>query len=463
MEDYSKAEKLEGGTLVKSIAVVGAGPKGVAIASKASAINDVLGYEAIEVSLFDPLGIGASWRGGAGLTDGFQRICTPIERDLGFPYASELSGLGRANEGIAELNALMLRKFSWQSYLISSKSYGDWVSAGCVPPSHFEFSEYLEWAAKKLPQDIVEEGVLELTPSADLNSWILRTSSSELEFDGVVLTGGMSDPRRIFGKGDLNIQDRCHSASTYWSEIDRIAQILRETSRHQEEIEVGFAGSGAAAATIASDLIRRRPDLLTSPDRSLTLKIFSREGASMRLRHPNLYEDRLFHDKDRWNEFPDKTGFINQAVNGAVWTTLFDQFSFFSDVKFIPVSVVGAKAHPQLSRFQVAVELHSSPEAKQGDLPNLEPEIVDILIDCRAPSAKWFMNPDTRVLPEELCNYLRALSADSFERDLSYRSNAVAKLASRLHAPMLSTLVTPGASNLMALGVMSDHILSSYM
>jgi mycobactin lysine-N-oxygenase len=88
-------------TKIVRLAIMGAGPKAAAIVAKAHVINciEIGGAHPVrfEIDVFDPKGIGAHWTGGkAGYTDGAQALCTPIERDLGFPFgATELCLMSR--------------------------------------------------------------------------------------------------------------------------------------------------------------------------------------------------------------------------------------------------------------------------------------------------------------------------------------------------------------------------------
>ncbi|MEJ8630188.1 hypothetical protein P0F65_10725 [Sphingomonas sp. I4] len=65
------------------LAVIGAGPKAAALAAKAYCLQQQ-GIP-VAVTVFERNEIGANWTGDFGYTDGIQRLCTPAERDLGFP------------------------------------------------------------------------------------------------------------------------------------------------------------------------------------------------------------------------------------------------------------------------------------------------------------------------------------------------------------------------------------------
>jgi mycobactin lysine-N-oxygenase len=71
---------------MQTVAVVGAGPKGIALAAKARALADA-GFEAPRVVLLDRHGIAESWSGRRGYTNGLLPLGTPPEKDIGFPYA----------------------------------------------------------------------------------------------------------------------------------------------------------------------------------------------------------------------------------------------------------------------------------------------------------------------------------------------------------------------------------------
>src|SRR6476469_2165640 len=106
----------------KVLAVMGAGPKGVAIAVKLDALRRA-GFSVPRLVLIDRQGVAANWSGGYGYTDGQMPLGTPPEKDAGFPY---LASWGRRSD---EVNASR-RGFSWHSYLIKKGLYSDWIDRG---------------------------------------------------------------------------------------------------------------------------------------------------------------------------------------------------------------------------------------------------------------------------------------------------------------------------------------------
>src|SRR6266700_1191808 len=69
---------------VSTLAVVGAGPKGIAIAAKARALA-AAGLPAPRVVLVDRGEVAGNWAGRQGYTSGLLPLGTPPEKDVGYP------------------------------------------------------------------------------------------------------------------------------------------------------------------------------------------------------------------------------------------------------------------------------------------------------------------------------------------------------------------------------------------
>jgi mycobactin lysine-N-oxygenase len=111
-----------------SLAVVGAGPKGLAIAAKRAALART-GRKVPDLVLIDRAGVAANWSGTSGYTDGRQPLSTPPEKDVGFPYAPNW---GPASGQVSD----EVRRRSWQRYLIDQGGLADWVDRGQPRPDH---------------------------------------------------------------------------------------------------------------------------------------------------------------------------------------------------------------------------------------------------------------------------------------------------------------------------------------
>jgi mycobactin lysine-N-oxygenase len=125
-----------------SLAVVGAGPKGLAIAAKRVALART-GREVPDLVLIDRAGVATNWSGTSGYTDGRQPLSTPPEKDVGFPYAPSW---GPASGQVSD----EVRRWSWQRYLIGQGGLADWVDRGQPRPDHRAWHRYLRWMAEQL-------------------------------------------------------------------------------------------------------------------------------------------------------------------------------------------------------------------------------------------------------------------------------------------------------------------------
>jgi mycobactin lysine-N-oxygenase len=111
-----------------TLAVLGAGPKGIAIAAKHAALART-GWEVPDLLLIDGEGVAANWSGAVGYTDGRQRLSTAPEKDVGFPYAHTW---GADSERISH----EMSRWSWQSYLVTmTASRTGSTAAGPAPPT----------------------------------------------------------------------------------------------------------------------------------------------------------------------------------------------------------------------------------------------------------------------------------------------------------------------------------------
>src|SRR6202012_3050025 len=100
-----------------------------------------MGVGAPDVVAIERLGVGANWQASGGWTDGAQRLGTSPEKDVGFPSRSSLAP--RRN---AELDERMTRH-SWQSSLIATSEFAQWIDRGRPAPTHRLWSQDLRWVA----------------------------------------------------------------------------------------------------------------------------------------------------------------------------------------------------------------------------------------------------------------------------------------------------------------------------
>src|SRR2546421_10231339 len=132
-----------------TLLVLGAGPKAVAIAAKRHMLAK-LGYPVPHLRIIDRQGVASHWSGQAGFTDGNQFLGTRPEKDVGFPYLSSCWGDKRLSRAVAKKMGLL----SWQSYLIDTMRYSDWIDRQRTRPTHAEWSKYIQWVAQQVEPDL---------------------------------------------------------------------------------------------------------------------------------------------------------------------------------------------------------------------------------------------------------------------------------------------------------------------
>lgn len=442
------------------IAVIGAGPKGVAVATKAAALSHYPPHPPLNITVFEHDRLAAAWRGGSGYTDGLQPLCTLAERDLGFPY-------GRTSFG-PEVARDMFMYFSWQAFAVREgldrAQYDQWVLRGRNPPSHAHFAEYLKSAFTMSGALLEPRRVTALDYDASARKWVVDATDvasghvSRLPFDGVVVTG--SGP--AFSPLPINTTTHIPTASarvfdgiTFWTQLAQVVNIL--ANEHPDDRRVVIIGAGGTAAAIAYWFVRQGVDV--------PITILGKE-ATLFARHPGFFEDRLFSEEDDWAllSADSRDEFVSRLTTGVVWDyvlrnldTAQIKYSCAQVEKLVVLTTPYSGLHPE-----VFAQVHQ-PVARgvtwSGPVDNQEGAVF---IDARGFD-RWDF---TRLLPP-------ALQAHFVDRDALQAgvTDALAVGATALpgpfppglHVPMLASRQGPAAPNLMALGWLSDRILSHYL
>jgi mycobactin lysine-N-oxygenase len=427
---------------VKKLAVIGGGAKAAAICAKARCLRNA--GRAVTVRVFEQARLGAAWTGRSGYTDGEQRLCTPPERDVGFPY-----GRGLLNsEGVQRL----FQDFSWQSFLVASggtdHSYRDWVDRGRKPPPHGLYADYVRWVIRQSRFPVTLARVTKLRrKDGKWNVTVVRRRSDEEEtfegYDGVVITGPGPAVQGFTRPDDPRITDGVR----FWRGPDGF---LAQAEDREEPIVI--AGSGGTSAAIAAWIARR--------NRTGRRIIIIGNQAALFTRTESFFENALFSDEDAWGAL-DRTVrvSVSQRLNrGVVWASVSDILSGSSDVRFRPGRV---------NRASVVVDEDTDEERLAVDISdaNGEQEVAaSLLIDAAGFDPWWF----TDLLVPSLAEHAqgsgavstkekREMLAAGMDDDLSIRLGGA-----RLHVPMLSQAQGPGFASLMVLGGMSERILHSY-
>jgi mycobactin lysine-N-oxygenase len=223
---------------VSTLAVVGAGPKGIAIAAKARALA-AAGLPAPRVVLVDRGEVAGNWSGRQGYTSGLLPLGTPPEKDVGYPYAASWG------DASAEVVAAMAG-YSWQRHLIRHGAYGDWVDRGRVRPTHRQWSAYLREVADAAEAEIISGVVTGLEVVGGGRWEVALEAGDAIAADGVVLTG--AGPA-ITVPGHPRDHPRFLDGRTYWLAARGLGR--------ERALNVCVIGSGETAASVVIDLVKR--------------------------------------------------------------------------------------------------------------------------------------------------------------------------------------------------------------
>jgi mycobactin lysine-N-oxygenase len=404
------------------LAVIGAGPKGIAIAAKAHALSAV-GLDAPEVVLVDRSAVAGNWSGRQGYTSGLLPLGTPPEKDVGFPYADSW---GAASSAITAAMA----EFSWQRHLIARGVYADWVDRGRQRPTHRQWSAYLREVAERAKAEIVVGEVVGL--EVEDGEWRLTVEQGEaISADGVVLTGS-GPPITVPGQpqGHARVLD----GRSYW--------LHEKALMKQIPASVCVIGSGETAASIVISLLKKS-------HRRSTVDVLTSRGV-LYSRGESYDENRFYSDPGEWSRLAEshRREFLERTDRGVF--SLQAEATLNRSRRFRTLAGRAAAIEAGERQVIVTIEYDEEPERVAYDLV-----VVAIGFDAR-----WFEALLGREARRRLEDALAGADLEpSVDIDLS-----IAGLSPPLHLPVLAGLAQgPGFPNLSSLGLLSDRILRRYV
>ena len=409
---------------MSTLAILGAGAKAVAVAAKASVLRD-MGVEVPDVIAVERTAVGATWQAGGGWTDGAHRLGTSPEKDVGFPYRSAL--VPRRN---AELDERMTRH-SWQSYLIATGSFAEWVDRGRPAPTHRRWGQYLAWVADHAGLGVVHGEVDALAVAG--GRWAVHTRETTVHADALMITGpGQAEKSLLPGN------PRVLSIAQFW---DRAAGHDRITAER-----VAVIGGGETAASMLNELFRHRVSTITVISPQVTL--FTRgEG---------FFENSLFSDPTEWAglTLDERRDALARTDRGVFSASV--QEALLADDRIHHLR--GRVAHAVARQGQVRLTLSTNRGAE-----NLETvHGFDLVIDGSGADPLWFASlfrQDALDLIELALG--RPLDAGSVQEAIGYDLSVI-DLVPKLFLPNLSGLTQgPGFPNLSCLGLLSDRVLGA--
>jgi mycobactin lysine-N-oxygenase len=420
-----------------TLAVIGAGPKGLAIAAKRAALARS-GREVPDLVLVDREGVAANWSGAVGYTDGRQRLSTAPEKDVGFPYAHTW---GAASERVSQ----EVGRWSWQSYLVHQEGFADWVDRGRPLPIHRQWSQYLRWVAAQVPA----EPILAEVDGIDLagGRWRLaaRTPTGgrlDLDCDGLVLTGP-GPPVRLPGQPDDH--PRVLDGRTFWTTQDALTR--------DGPVEVCVIGNGETAGSITAAL------LAVLPERS-TIELVSDHGV-LYSRGESFAENRLYSDPVAagWQRLAERhrREFLKRTDRGVFSLQVEQVLNQAGAVH----TVAGRVTHLQPVGAKVIVEVDYEQERERI--------AFDWVVVAVGFDPMWFWHLLGERARAALASAAgggptaRPPSRTALERAVGH-DLAVAGLHPKLHLPVLAGVAQgPGFPNLSCLGLLADRVLGAYV
>lgn len=423
--------------LKKRLAVIGAGPKGLAIATKAVVLKR-LGYQTPEIVLIDRRGVASHWVADSGLTNGQQPLGTSPEKDVGFPYASFCWG----TTDNAKVNRAM-QEFSWSAFLIDVHCYSDWIDRGKPAPTHKRWAEYLRWAWDKIKdQTSLVIGRVD-GASCDGEKWKLTVAqrdegTTEIFANGLVLTG----PGRPRMPAGLPNDDRILSTDRFWRNWEKYAA--------HKGARIAVVGTGETAACIAVAVAAARQ--VEAVDVISPLAMNYSRGES-------YVENHVYTDPFQSNWFgltlENRRDFISRTDRGVFSVAVKKQLDEMNCLEIVPGRLTQVKVD-SLNQLMATIQYAKASEDR---------EYHYVIFATGFEPWAWFreiLSPDTT---EHFKRSLGVgeLTDNAVELNIG-ESLALGSVRPALHLPMMAAVNQgPGYPNLSCLGRLSDQILSAYV
>jgi mycobactin lysine-N-oxygenase len=408
---------------VSTIAVLGAGPKGIAVAAKARALADA-GLPAPRVVLVDRGDVAGNWSGRQGYTSGMLPLGTPPEKDIGYPYAASWG------DASADVVAAMAG-YSWPRHLISHGAYSDWVDRGRMRPTHRQWSLYLREVAEAAEAEVVR-GVVTGLEAADGRRWRVRLAAGDgIAADGVVVTG--AGPA-VTVPGQPPDHPRVLDGRTYW--------LAAPGLHHERAQSLCVIGSGETAASVVIDLVKRC-------HKRSTIDVLTARGV-LYSRGESYDENRLYSDPGDWPRLAEahRREFLGRTDRGV--------FSLQAEATLNQArgfrTLAGRAVNIEAREHDVIVTIAYGEEHERV--------AYDAVVVAIGFDGHWF----TSLLDADAAaRYQNALAGRELEQMIDV-DLSVSGLEPPLHLPVMAGLAQgPGFPNLSCLGLLSDRILRRYV
>lgn len=405
--------------------VIGGGPKAAALSAKAASLHSC-NISAPPVWVLDYHCLAANWRGGYGFTNGKQRLGTPPEKDIGFPY--------RTDKQDPEVTQKLFLRHSWLARSIfKDRRFGEWVDRGRPHPTHSEWASYISAVITDTASRIIIGSIVHIDQIGD--TWKIRYRENGAEQE--VLAGGLV----VTGPGAHKVPDiqlpSHHQRLLYGDDFWRNLDVLHRIDERNDDQPIVVVGGGETAASIVSYLASRFEHTM------VPILVLTRSGTIFS-RGEGYYENKMFTEHDNWLRLPQdvRREIIRRGDRGVFSVDVMEKISH---------------AHNVTHQF-MEVKSIVTPNHQQNTLVingKIESQLVILALgfDCFS-----FAGKVRGSLGELLRNRdgQRELEG-GIAGDLSVTHQDI---RAKLYLPMAAGLAQgPGFPNLSCLGILSDRIL----
>jgi mycobactin lysine-N-oxygenase len=436
--------------VTKSLAIVGAGPKAAAIVARAAVLRELWPErEHPQIVVYEQVAPGSAWSGEAGYTSGLLQLCSPAEKDIGFPYV-ETTGLdGDPTRSIA---GEIFRRFSWNAFLVETGRFADWVDRGREPPPHAAWAHYIAWVFERAGQACT---IAEVTRIARTGHGMWRITSRAgdvdnlLDSDGVVLTG-TGDPRRVPERGEIPAQ-RIFDPADVWA--------ARDLFLAGREKVVAVVGDGGAAGAVAAWLAPRLAE------RGSSLRSISPLGTLLP-RGDGHAERRWFTDPSDWRELsePQRQTLLAHTESGVISLRNKAVIDAASNVEYAVGRAEGVRF--ELDELLITIG-YDRPSGDGGTVSMTRDVAADYLVNAMGFDP-WSVLKIVRGKAQALladtptARALKRTTTSEMRADLSLPPSS--EVPDGLHVPGLCGLARgPGMPTLGCLGLVASAVLDGYV
>lgn len=428
----------------RKLAVIGAGAKAAALVARAAVLSDLGVLDVPEIYVFDRNGVGSAWSGDQGFSSGHLTLCSPAEKDVGFPYLEAMPTI--AGHSIARA---LFGRFSWQAFLVADGRYAEWVDRGRDYPIHRLWADYLAWVFVEADHPVSIADVTEVENRLPGKWRITATDATGqyyVDVDGVVLTG-TGDAFTLKTDGTAVPADHLLDAETFWEARERVVTMKN----------IAVAGAGGGAGTIIGWLSRRLAG------ENATIYSISPMGTLLP-RGDGFSERRWFTDPSDWGELSadHRRKILDHTESGVISMRNKGTIDLATNIAYVRGKADRVAWDGAEMRIDIVYDKGSSGAPRLVAEP---PLLVDCLINAIGFNP-WSL---LKIVKGRLAQTLwqadaktRETVADAMLRNLSF--DASAGLGHNLHVPVLAAFALgPGYSTLGCLGSMAQSILDSYL